>query len=303
MTEILTRALGFIIIIFAGYLFKKRGIITLSESKVISKIIMNITLPAALASGFQGVVINSTLISMIFLGIVTNIIMLFVGFIVSKRKSSMDKVFYMINSSSYNIGNFTIPFAQAFFPSTTLAALCLFDMGNGMMCLGISFAVVSAIVNKNSKFSLSNFLKILTSSPSFMTYIIMFIITSIGIYLPNSAYSIIKLFGNANTFLAMFLIGIIFEINIDFENAKKIFKIIFIRYIGSIVFACIIFFILPFSKDIKTIINMAVFSPILSIAPIYCQRLGGDYSLAGVINSICIVCSLIAMTTILILFI
>lgn len=302
MTEILTRALGFIIIIITGYLFKKRGIITLSESKVISKIIMNLTLPAALASGFQGVVINSTLVSMIFLGILTNAIMLLIGFIVSKRKSSIDKVFYMINSSGYNIGNFTIPYAQAFFPSSTLAALCLFDMGNGMMCLGISFAVVSAVVNREMKFSFSNFFKILFSSPSFVTYIFMFIITSIGIYLPNSAYSVIKLFGNANTFLAMFLIGIIFEINIDLENAKKILKVISVRYIGSIVFASIIFFFLPFSHDIKTILFMAVFSPILSIAPIYCQKLGSDYSLAGVINSLCIVFSLISMTIILILF-
>ena len=194
METILFRAFGFILIIIVGYAFKKRGVITVPESKVISKIIMNITLPAALASGFQGVVINSTLISIIFLGLLTNMIMLFVGFIVSRRNGSMDKVFYMINSSGYNIGNFTIPFAQAFFPSATIASLCMFDMGNGIMCLGVSFAIVSSIVSKGNTMSVKGFFKILFSSPSFVTYIFMFIITSLKIYLPDGAYSIIKLF-------------------------------------------------------------------------------------------------------------
>ncbi len=302
METILIRAFGFILIITLGYIFKKSGIITISESKVISKIIMNITLPAALASGFQGVVINSTLVSIIFLGLITNIIMLFVGFFVSKRKGTVDKVFYMINSSGYNIGNFTIPFAQAFFPSATIAYLCMFDIGNGIMCLGVSFAIVSSIVSKGSKFSLKNFINILFSSPSFVTYMIMFIITSLKIYLPDGAYSIIKLFANANTFLAMFLIGIVFEINMDWDNAKKILKVIFIRYIGAFIFGAVIFYILPYDIDIKKILIMAVFSPILSIAPIYCQRLGANYSLSGVINSLCIPISLVAMTVILMFF-
>ena len=302
METILIRAFGFILIIIVGYAFKKRGVITVPESKVISKIIMNITLPAALASGFQGVVINSTLISIIFLGLLTNMIMLFVGFIVSRRNGSMDKVFYMLYSSGYNIGNFTIPFAQAFFPFATIASLCMFDMGNGIMCLGVSFAIVSSIVSKGNTMSVKGFFKILFSSPSFVTYIFMFIITSLKIYLPDGAYSIIKLFANANTFLAMFLIGIVFEVNMDWDNAKKILKVIFIRYAGAFVFALIILNILPYSNDVKKILIMAVFSPILSIAPIYCQRLGANYSLAGVINSLCIPVSLVAMTVILMVF-
>ncbi|MBO8434813.1 MAG: AEC family transporter [Tyzzerella sp.] len=301
MGGILTRSIGFLIMMLVGYLFKKNKIITVEDGRVISKIIVNITLPMALASGFQGVTITKTLVSMTFLGILANAIMLVVGFIVARKKGSMDKVFYMLNLSSYNIGNFTIPFAQAFFPASTLAALYLFDVGNGLMCLGISIAIVSSIVNSSSKFSLKEFLKILFSSPSFVTYVIMVSLTALKISLPDSVFTIVKMVGSSNTFLSMFLIGILFELNVDKDSIKTVLRVIFIRYGFALIFALIIFFILPYSRDIRSIIAMTVFAPIVSVAPIHCEKLGSDHTLAGFLNSVCIIISLVLMTLTLIL--
>ena len=86
MGGILTRSIGFLIMMLVGYLFKKNKIITVEDGRVISKIIVNITLPMALASGFQGVTITKTLVSMTFLGILANAIMLVVGFSSSEKK-------------------------------------------------------------------------------------------------------------------------------------------------------------------------------------------------------------------------
>lgn len=51
MKEVLIKSLGFIIIMALGYILKKRGFFKKEDGLFLSKIVMNITLPAALIAG------------------------------------------------------------------------------------------------------------------------------------------------------------------------------------------------------------------------------------------------------------
>lgn len=57
----------------------------------------------------------------------------------------------MINSSGYNIGTFTLPFVQSFFPSNLIGYVCLFDTGNALMCLGGTYSAASTVVANEEK--------------------------------------------------------------------------------------------------------------------------------------------------------
>ena len=55
MAEILMKAAAFVAIIFMGYLLRKKGFFKEEDFHVLSKIVLKITLPAAIVANFSGV--------------------------------------------------------------------------------------------------------------------------------------------------------------------------------------------------------------------------------------------------------
>ena len=103
---------------------------------------MNVTLPCALLTNASGITIDQSMIILLLIGLASNIIMLFISFILSRKEENILKGYYMINCSGYNIGNFVMPFVQSFFPGMGVAYLCMFDVGNSIMCLGGSLSLI-----------------------------------------------------------------------------------------------------------------------------------------------------------------
>ena len=67
MGDILIKAFSFVLIIIIGYAFKRRGIFGPRDYKIITRIIMNITLPCALITGFKGFKMEYLKIEMLYL--------------------------------------------------------------------------------------------------------------------------------------------------------------------------------------------------------------------------------------------
>ncbi len=68
MGEILIRALGFIAIIALGYFLKLKRIVKREDAKVLSAIVMNVTLPAALLTSASEVQLDSGMLIPLVLG-------------------------------------------------------------------------------------------------------------------------------------------------------------------------------------------------------------------------------------------
>ena len=101
------------------------------------------------------------------------------------------------------IGNFVLPFVQAFFPGMGVAYLCMFDVGNALMGLGGTFAIASSVVSSEQKLSVSNVIKKLFSSIPFDVYIVIFFLALFKIKIPAPILSITDFIGAGNGFLAM----------------------------------------------------------------------------------------------------
>ena len=156
MFDVLIKALGFVIVIVIGFLLKQFRILKKEDGYTLATIIMNVTLPCALFSNANGITINGAMIVLILMGIILNVLMVAIGYFVSNGKSAPTRAAYMINCSGYNIGNFVLPFVQAFFPGMGVAYLCMFDVGNALMGLGGTFAIASSVVSSEQKLSVSN---------------------------------------------------------------------------------------------------------------------------------------------------
>lgn len=292
MGVVLLKAATFILIIAIGYEFKRRNIFSVEDSKFLGKLIINITLPAALIVSFKDVKPSNSLLIAIVFGVILNLIMMVAGKFAARKRTGKEQALFMLTSSGYNIGNFAMPFVQSFFPSSAVAAVCMFDIGNAIMSNGATYAFASGVAGGESRVGIKEIFKKLATSPPLVTYLIMLFIAFVGIRLPEGFYNVAGVFGSGNAFLSMLMIGIIFKVNFDKEDIKIIGSILSLRYIFAIAFALIILFVLPMPLEDKQVLAVIVFSPITSVSSIYCAKCGCDDSIAGVLNSLSIVISI-----------
>lgn len=297
MGYVLLRALSFVLIIAAGYGLKKAGLFHKQDYLFVSRLIMTLTLPAAIITGFAEFKLEGGILWVPVIGFLCNAILIFVGWLVSRRQDGLSQAFHMINYSGYNIGCFTMPFMQSFLGASGVVVTALFDAGNAILCTGGTYAFASRFVPGEKKPTLLDSLKKMTSSMPFDVYVLMLVLAVLGLKLPEFVYTITGTFGSANSFLSMFMIGLLFDINLDAKKIKQVAWNLLARFVCAIVFAAGIYYFGPFSLEVKRIMMITVFSPIVSLAPVFTGRLGGDETLAGVINSLSIVIGLICITT------
>ncbi|MCG8195713.1 AEC family transporter, partial [Brenneria goodwinii] len=74
MVDVLIKAFSFVFVIIIGYLLKQRGVLQRSDSIALSKIMMNITLPAAVITGFASFQFDHSLLILVALGLGCNLI-------------------------------------------------------------------------------------------------------------------------------------------------------------------------------------------------------------------------------------
>ena len=80
------------------------------------------------------------------------------------------------------------------------------------------------------------------------------------------------------------------------QQILQIIKLVLIRYSLAAVFACVFYFVLPFELEIRQTLVLLAFSPIGAAVPAFTAELKGDFGLSSAINSICILCSIVFMT-------
>lgn len=299
MQEILSRAGCFVAIILLGYVLRRINFFKEGDFTVLSKIVLRITLPAAIVSSFAGKEIDLALLSLAVLSLGIGIFYIFVMFVLNIKRGKDTQAFEMLNVAGYNIGNFTLPFVQSFLGPVGVITTSLFDVGNACICLGGAYSVAS-VVKHGGKFSPFRILKALSKSVAFDTYVVMVLMTVLNFRLPGPVVSLAEIIANGNAFLAMLMIGVGFRLSGDRSQIGSIVRVLLVRYsIGALVaMGCYRF--LPFSLEIRQALVVLAFSPIASAAPPFTEELKGDVGLSSAINSISILCSIVIIVTILV---
>ena len=298
MLEVLTRAGSFVAIIFLGYFLKRIGVFKDSDFAVLSNITLKITLPAAVITNFANKELDLSMFLLTFLAIFCGAIYIGVGFLLNMRRSKEERAFEILNFPGYNIGCFALPFVQSFLGPTGVIATCLFDIGNGFICLGGAFSIAS-MVKDGGKFSIKRIIRTLLKSIPFILYLVMPILCLTHIPVPSVITTFAGIIGNANAFVAMLMLGIGFKLTAEKSQIGKITRILLVRFGVAIVLAVLFFCFLPFSLEIRKALVLLVFSPIGSAVPAFTGELKGDVGLSSAANSLSIICSVIFMVTLL----
>lgn len=299
MFEVLGRAGCFVAIIILGYVLRKKEFFKEGDFHVLSKIVLKITLPAAIVSSFAGKEINPSMLFISLIGLGGGVIYMLLAYVLNWRGGKKQQSFAILNTAGYNIGNFTMPFVQSFLGSTGVIVTSLFDVGNAFSCLGGAFSVASAVKGQSSGLTVKLLFKSLTKSLAFDCYIIMLVLSLAHIQLPNVVFSFTEIIGNANAFTAMLMIGVGFKLSGSRDQLGMIVRILTVRYGVAIVLALGCYFLLPVPLEIRQPLVILLFSPIASAAPAFTAELGEDVGLASAVNSISIICSIVCIVVLL----
>ncbi len=301
MTAVLVKAAAFVSIIIMGYLLKRAGFFQAKDFYLVSRIVIKITLPAAIISNFSRITMDYSLLFVCAIGFLCNCVTVAAGYVMEMAKSRETKAFAMINMSGYNVGNFTMPFVQSFLSPVGFAATSLFDAGNAVMCTGMTYSLASMVIGEEEKPSIKRVVLKLFSSAPFDAYVLMTVLSILNIKLPSVVISLADTAGGANAFLALLMIGIGFEIRMEKEKMSQILRILGVRYVLGILMAVGFYFLAPFGLEVRRALAIVALGPVSSVAPAFTGALKGDIETASAVNSLSIVISIAAITAALII--
>lgn len=302
MNSVLLKALSFMTIILIGYQLKKTKFVPDYTGGVIKKILLNFTLPSAIITNFAKMdSIGIEMLVLTLIGLIVSIFMIVLAVVITRHRESKEKAIYIMSLPSYNIGAFGLPFVQAFLPSAGVMATCMFDVGNSIMCVGVTYAFASAYLSQTNKdFDFKMFWKRLLSSVPLLTYIVMFVITLLHIQVPDALISFIEPVSNASPFTSMLMVGLLMRFEWNKEHVVTIVKIEGLRLLFAVIFSLIFYYLLPFDEVIRGTLVLLSFMPIPVTAPAFTGMCGGDEGVAGCINTISILLCLVIVSILLV---
>ena len=300
MLNILARAACYIAIIVMGFLLRRKGFFGPEAFGILSKIVIKITLPAAIIASSAGKPIDASMLTISMLGFGGGVIYMIAGWLSNRKGSTEDKAFAVLNVPGYNIGTFALPFTSSFLGPMGIITTSLFDMGNAFICLGGSFGVARAM-KEGGKVNLIRILTAPAHSIPFLAHILMVSLNLLGWNLPSPVVELAGIIGNANAFLAMLMIGVGFKLSGERSQLGSIVKILSIRYALAAVLALCFYFLLPFGLEVRQALVILAFAPIGTAVPIFTAELKGDAGLSSAINSIAIVISIVIIVALLLL--
>lgn len=301
----LVKPMSFILVIVLGYTLKQAGFLRREDQPLLSKIMLNITLPCAIIQGFSGFERDAKLFIIVGIGFLCAFLPMLLMYLTTHGVEKKLRAYRMLNIGGYNVGCFSLPLVQAFFGSTGVVAACMFDTGNAVMMTGGSYAMTSTLLKtggeekESAKDILMKFLK----SAPFDTYMIMFALAALNVKIPETVFTLVTPAANANAFLAMLMIGMMFEPAGDRAMLREAARELAIRYALAVAFALGCFFLTPFDLIIRQTLVVICFGPLSSLAPIYTDRCRSDAALASFTNSASIAVSLVLMLAISMFFV
>lgn len=298
MSDALLNAFTVLFIISIAWFFKRIKLVSTEIVKPLAYLVMYLTLPCAILTSANGIEFDISLLGVMLVSAGANFILLTIAFFVTKQPEP--RMFNMINTTCFNIGNFIIPFMQHSMTPKMFLALCMFDVVNALFCFGGVYSLALYFNRKyfpEKRVTMKMILKEMSKSLPFYAYSIVICLSALGITIPESVLYPFTTIAHANTLLCMAIIGISLSFNITLEQFKHVLHAWLIRYVSCALLATLVWFALPMEAEIRIIIMIILMAPMASVAPIFTMKALPHYAEESAdLNTIAILSSLVFVT-------
>ena len=298
MFSFLLKPISFLFIILFTWFLKRLGLFHKSLALVVLAILMNITLPATVITVFGNYGFDKTMLWLTFVGVAASMTPYFLTYFFSRRLPREKRIFYMISMSGFNIGCYGLPILQALFGPLGAMSCIMFDMGNTVMMSSGNYAFTSLLLptEGEEKVTVGKMIRRFFSSVPLLCYIVLIILSLCGIRFTGTLVDFVTPMANANAFLAMFMLGLLFSPPAKRSDWKDTVLVLVFRYafLSAVAFLCWKY--LPVPQNIRDLLVVILFCPIGSFAPAFIEKCHGDGELASFANSVSTILSLVIMT-------
>ena len=298
----LIRPFIYIGIIFLAFGLKKAGVFGERDYRVASLMFSNVTLPANIIHVFVGFSPTNQLYWLVVIGFAFGLVPTFIMYAINHKHNVKSRAYLMINASGTNVGGYVLPIVQLFFGTTGAVYTSMFDLGNAIVMSGASYSTTAALLHldgdnrKSKRVAFINFCKRLFSSVTLDVYVIMLILLLVGVNMPEIVGTITEPFANANGFVSMFMLGLMFKIEVkDKEKVRDVIQVLVFRVVFGVCIGLLCLHFLPFDEEIRKVVALCMCGPVGSMASIFTEKTGTDPSLSSFANSISCVISFIIM--------
>ena len=253
MEDSFAKVMSLAVFIVLGYLLRRFNILKDQAFAAISALVLNVTLPCVILTNLNGVRIEGDMLLIAGLGLLTNIIFLVWGLFLSRNIADTQwRDFVRLNVGGYSVGPFAVPYVQSFFPTTGLMATCMFDVGNGGMAGGGTFAVIAGTRVKTTLWRTVKVIasKLVRSGP-LVTFAFVGLMSVLDMRLPEGVITSTAVGAHANTFLCMIMIGESINLSVTFKDLLYILKILAVRLVIQVGLALFFWYCLPWDYDVR----------------------------------------------------
>ncbi len=294
--------LSIILMIGIGYFLSFKGWFDQKSSKLISKLVVSVALPAYMISNLMGTYDKDKLLHLgngLVVPFLTMGSCYLLGMILAKvlklpenRRGTFTSMFALSNTIFVGL-----PVNLALFGDQSVPYVLLYYIGNTTLFWTIGTYGISRDGGKKDKglFTLDNAKRIF--SPPLTGFLIAVALILLGVTLPKSIMETCKYLGNMTTPLSMLFIGIVIhsvklsEIRVD----KGMVAVLVGRFIITPLVMIILCRGLALPLLMKKVFVVQAAMPVMTQTSIIAQTYGGDYEYAAVVTTVTTVVSLISI--------
>lgn len=322
----LLQPVSLLCIIVVGYLFKRRGLFGPRDYRIIQVVLFDLVLPGAIVYSFARNPHDLSLLWLSAYGFVVALIPVVVIYLATSRHPIASRAFLMLNASGLNIGCFCFPVVQAFLGSAAVVPAAMFDIGNCIMVAAGTNVMTQTLLHIRPGRTLAEqgagdtptlpyekptdpdarrlacrslrrtILKGFVGSVPFDVYVVMIVLTAIGVTLPVWFADLFAPLANANASVAMLMVGMLMDVPSDRRDVLAVLRVIAWRLPFGLLFAAAAWFLLPFDPMIREATMMCCLAPIAVFSTLFTDEVLGNARLAGFSLAVTAAISILLMT-------
>lgn len=297
------------IMIAVGYILTAKGWFDDKTSRLFSKLVVSVSLPAFMVSNLTSTFTKEKL-SQAGVGFLIPAISMLAGYLISILVSNIFKIrperrgMFRVAFALSNTIFIGLPVNVALFGDTSVPYVLLYYVANTLIfwTIGVYGIRMDGGAAKGGIFNLESLKKII--SPPLIAFAITVTLIMLNIKLPLSILDSCKYIGNLTTPLSMLFIGtILHTLKLkDIKLDKEIVLILAARFIIAplIIFSLFSFFSIPVLMKKVFIIEASM--PVMTQAAIVAQAYNADYKYATILGTLSTAASLIFIPIYMILF-
>lgn len=300
MLDVLVKALSLVAIIGIALLAKRLGWVTTAHFPIFSRLVLTVTLPAALITAFSEYAFHPALLLLTAAALLVNTLQQVIGYLLNLRSGRRAQSFAVLNSGGYNIGAFATPYVAGMVGHQAMLYTTMFDIGVAFGTAGLGYGWAATLVHPAEEGRLRKVL-IALRNPVLITYAVLLALLLLHVKLPAEVMTFTSAIGAANPFMAMLMIGVGLELRLPRHTLKLALRFLAIRYAIAAVVAVATWYLMPAPADVRAIVCALWFAPMASMVPGFTERLGLDVEASSFMTSVSVLVGVVAIPFLLLL--